>query len=505
MSDGIAAVLSRITQIRAAFGPSGGVLGVTSPGAAGFDELLLKASDAATAKSASSSTGAAAGRDPMERVATGARASSAKAAKPLGTSPTNWPGGVPEEAERYAAEFQAAAQATGVPIEILLAVAWAESGFNPDAESSAGAQGMMQLMPATSAGNGIDPTDPAQNIMCGANYLKVQYERFGSWDLAFAAYNAGPGAVAQYGGVPPYRETESYIATINSYLDQITPATGPALPSTPAPAGAAPAAAVIPARAAPAAAAGPTGATQQRRVLEMALRDLTGVGLGAVRPAFTELDAVSSFDLRAAPVTEVIASDASLGGLVSPAFAGADTLGTLDQRRGSGAAPAVGATSAEGYASAAVASAGLAAGDVAATPVGNDTEMTTSAAAWPERLLALVQRSQRDGQSSHRITVRLDPPELGTVNVSFELQGDQVNVVVRSENAAGGQLLSQQRDRIATLLAREGLQLSGFDVGSEADTSSPKGRSNGSNRHYHAVDLDPIHLVPLTLDRALRL
>ena len=214
---------------------------------------------------------------------------------------------------------------------------------------------------------------------------------------------------------------------------------------------------------------------------------------------------MSSFDLRAAPVTEVIASDASLGGLVSPAFAGADTMGTLDQRRGSGAAPAVGATSAEGYASAAVASAGLAAGDVAATPVGNDTEMTTSAAAWPERLLALVQRSQRDGQSSHRITVRLDPPELGTVNVSFELQGDQVNVVVRPENAAGGQLLSQQRDRIATLLAREGLQLSGFDVGSEADTSSPKGRSNGSNRHYHAVDLDPIHLVPLTLDRALRL
>lgn len=240
----------------------------------------------------------------------------------------------------------------------------------------------------------------------------------------------------------------------------------------------------------------------------MALRDLTGVGLGAVRPAFTELDAVSSFDLRAAPVTEVITSDASLGGLVSPAFARADTLGTLgtlDQRRGSGAAPAVGATSAEGYASAAVASAGLAAGDVAATPAGNDTEMTTSAAAWPERLLALVQSSQRDGQSSHRITVRLDPPELGAVNVSFELQGDQVNVVVRPENAAGGQLLSQQRDRIATLLAREGLQLSGFDVGSEADTSSPKGRSNGSNRHYHAVDLDPINLVPLTLDRALRL
>ena len=237
----------------------------------------------------------------------------------------------------------------------------------------------------------------------------------------------------------------------------------------------------------------------------MALRDLTGVGLGAARPAFTELDAVSSFDLRAAPAPEVIASDVSLGGLVSPAFAGADSMGTLDQRRGSGAAPAVGATSAEGYASAAVASAGLAAGDVAATPAGNDSEMTTSAAAWPERLLALVQRSQRDGQSSHRITVRLDPPELGTVNVSFELQGDQVNVVVRPESAAGGQLLSQQRDRIATLLAREGLQLSGFDVGSEADTGSPKGRSNGSNRHYHAVDLDPINLVPLTLDRALRL
>ncbi|MFN0027153.1 MAG: transglycosylase SLT domain-containing protein, partial [Acidimicrobiales bacterium] len=187
MSEGIAAVISRISQIRSAIGGgSGGVLGVANTGDRRFSDALSQATD--KPKTGAGTTGSASGAaapDPLERAAISARA--ARSARPLGAKPAGWPDGVPAEAEAYADEFEAAAAATGVPIEVLLAVAWAESGFNPDAVSSAGAQGMMQLMPATGEGMGVtDPFDAGQNILGGAHYLKVQYERFGSWDLAFA-------------------------------------------------------------------------------------------------------------------------------------------------------------------------------------------------------------------------------------------------------------------------------------------------------------------------------
>jgi soluble lytic murein transglycosylase-like protein len=99
---------------------------------------------------------------------------------------------------------------------LVRAVVMAESAGNVGAVSSAGAQGLMQLMPATAAGCGIrNAFDPFQNVDCGTRYLRQQLDRYhGNVQLAVAAYNAGPGAVDKYGGVPPYQETQAYVARV---------------------------------------------------------------------------------------------------------------------------------------------------------------------------------------------------------------------------------------------------------------------------------------------------
>lgn len=113
-----------------------------------------------------------------------------------------------------------AARALGMDPRILEAVAWAESGGNPDAISPAGAVGVMQLMPETARGLGVNPYDTEQNILGGAMYLKRQMNRFSSLPLALAAYNAGPGAVEKYGGIPPYKETINYVSNVMSMLEE---------------------------------------------------------------------------------------------------------------------------------------------------------------------------------------------------------------------------------------------------------------------------------------------
>jgi soluble lytic murein transglycosylase-like protein len=108
-----------------------------------------------------------------------------------------------------------AANRYGVPTDLALAVAQAESSYNPSAVSSKGAIGLFQLMPATARELGVDPRIPEQNIDGGVRYLKQMYNRFGDWTLALAAYNAGPGNVAKYNNtVPPFGETKSYVAKI---------------------------------------------------------------------------------------------------------------------------------------------------------------------------------------------------------------------------------------------------------------------------------------------------
>ena len=107
-----------------------------------------------------------------------------------------------------------AARRHRVPEDLFLRLVQQESGWNVKALSHKGAIGLAQLMPGTARRLGVDPNDPAQNLDGGARYLRRQFDRFRSWRLALAAYNAGPGAVEKHGDVPPYRETRDYVLRI---------------------------------------------------------------------------------------------------------------------------------------------------------------------------------------------------------------------------------------------------------------------------------------------------
>lgn len=118
--------------------------------------------------------------------------------------------------------FQEASETYGVPLSLLKAVAKAESDFNPNVVSSAGAVGIMQLMPATAKELGVQNIyDVKENIMGGAKELSGLLKRYdGDLTLTLAGYNAGIGNVQKYGGVPPFQETQNYIKKITSYLGE---------------------------------------------------------------------------------------------------------------------------------------------------------------------------------------------------------------------------------------------------------------------------------------------
>lgn len=107
-----------------------------------------------------------------------------------------------------------AARRHGVPEDLFLRLVQQESNWNPKAKSHKGALGLAQLMPGTARYLRVDPLDPEENLDGGARYLMKQFRTFRSWDLALAAYNAGPGAVEKHGGIPPFRETQNYVRVI---------------------------------------------------------------------------------------------------------------------------------------------------------------------------------------------------------------------------------------------------------------------------------------------------
>ena len=160
-------------------------------------------SSASFAAQLSSATPAAAGTAPTASV------SSAGAV----TGPSALPAGTP-----YAAEITAAASKHGVDPALLAGLVKQESNFDPNAGSPAGAQGLTQLMPATAASLGVTNVhDPVQALDGGAKYLRQQLDRFdGDVARALAAYNAGPGAVERFGGVPPYAETQEYVRRVQA-------------------------------------------------------------------------------------------------------------------------------------------------------------------------------------------------------------------------------------------------------------------------------------------------
>jgi hypothetical protein len=116
----------------------------------------------------------------------------------------------------YSDLFSRAASRYGVDASLLAAMANQESGFDSQAVSPAGAQGLMQFMPATAKGLGVNPLDPNSAIDGAARYLSSLTKQFGSTDLALAAYNSGPGTVSRYGGIPPYSETQNYVRSVMS-------------------------------------------------------------------------------------------------------------------------------------------------------------------------------------------------------------------------------------------------------------------------------------------------
>lgn len=118
--------------------------------------------------------------------------------------------------------FIKAAETYQIPVNLVKAVAKTESNFNPNAVSCCGAQGVMQLMPSTAEGLGVkDPFDAEQNIMGGAKYLSQMMDRYnGDIKLTLAAYNAGAGNVAKYGGVPPFKETQAYVERVMQYMGE---------------------------------------------------------------------------------------------------------------------------------------------------------------------------------------------------------------------------------------------------------------------------------------------
>ena len=118
--------------------------------------------------------------------------------------------------------FENASAEYGVPLYLLKAVAKAESSFNPDSVSRSGALGVMQLMPETAKELGVsDAFDPEENIMGGAEYLSQKLTEYsGNVELALAAYNAGSGNVAKYGGIPPFEETQNYVKKVTAYMEE---------------------------------------------------------------------------------------------------------------------------------------------------------------------------------------------------------------------------------------------------------------------------------------------
>ena len=130
---------------------------------------------------------------------------------------------VPGTPPKYQSLISSASAKHGIPPTLLSALLKQESGFADDVvtgrrKSSAGALGIAQFMPATARGMGVDPLNPTSAIDGAARYLANSYKQFGRWDLALAAYNAGGGAVSKYKGIPPFKETQNYVASIRRML-----------------------------------------------------------------------------------------------------------------------------------------------------------------------------------------------------------------------------------------------------------------------------------------------
>jgi len=193
------ATVARVAQLEAMLGlsPAGAPISTSSASSA--------ASTGATGSSGFAAQLASVTGTPAASATTDTTATAGTTAGPGASTP-------------YADEIDAAAAKYNVDPALLRGLIRQESNFNANATSPAGARGLTQLMPGTAAALGVDPSVPAQAIEGGAKYLRQQLDRFGNDPAkALAAYNAGPGAVQRYGGVPPYAETQNYVRKVMGY------------------------------------------------------------------------------------------------------------------------------------------------------------------------------------------------------------------------------------------------------------------------------------------------
>ncbi|GIT85899.1 MULTISPECIES: lytic transglycosylase domain-containing protein [Roseobacter] len=152
----------------------------------------------------------------LDSRAAGQYKNSVRLQPPSVITPSKW--NLPQYTGAYRGEFlemaRSAARKHRIPEDLFLRLVQQESGWNPTAKSHKGALGLAQLMPATARSLRVDPLVPQENLEGGARYLRQQFDRFKSWRLALAAYNAGPNAVKRHGGIPPYKETQNYVRII---------------------------------------------------------------------------------------------------------------------------------------------------------------------------------------------------------------------------------------------------------------------------------------------------
>jgi soluble lytic murein transglycosylase-like protein len=171
------------------------------------------------------------GKAPVAKTSLAPETISRSVSKPVGLVTTLESFSLPPEPPKptYDDLIKEAAARYGLPTALIRAVIMTESAFDPLAVSSAGAQGLMQLMPALSDELGVrNAFDPRENIMAGAQYLSSLLEaQKGNVKLALASYNAGPGNVKRYKGIPPFKETRRYVDKIMGLVEQETPAPEP--------------------------------------------------------------------------------------------------------------------------------------------------------------------------------------------------------------------------------------------------------------------------------------
>jgi soluble lytic murein transglycosylase-like protein len=177
-----------------------------------LQQLIEQARGVSTSTTGATGATAAGGEGSATAFAAALQAASAPASTATGASAGS---------SSYDALIEQAAQRNGVDPAVLHGLIQQESGFDPNAQSGAGASGLTQLMPGTASSLGVtNPLDPTQSIEGGARYLSQMMSQFGgNTSEALAAYNAGPGAVRQYGGIPPYPETQSYVSKVLGYAE----------------------------------------------------------------------------------------------------------------------------------------------------------------------------------------------------------------------------------------------------------------------------------------------